>query len=281
MNIFLNTSRRHEILTTSDGVKLSVREWGDPNGKPILLIHGVAQCHLAFARQLAAKELSGYRLVAFDVRGHGESDKPNEVSYYDDHRRWADDVHTVINEMKLDKPLIAGWSMGGRIIGQYLSVHGDKALSGIHLISSRIVVDPRFAGPGPQVPAGIEPGIAGDLVTAAAFVRACFLHQPSPDDFAVMLGYNMLAWPRMRWMTTAWPPRVEESTAALRAVTVPTLITHGTKDALIRREASEHMHSLIAGSKLSIYEDCGHSPFWEFTDRFNREFAEFARQVFK
>src|SRR5262245_18150634 len=137
MNPFLAQSRRHDVLTTADGVKLSVREWGDPAGPPILLIHGVAQCHLAFARQFASKELAPFRLVAFDVRGYGESDKPDDISYYDDHRRWADDVHTVIQGLKLDRPLIAGWSMGGRVIGQYLTVHGDKALSGIHLISSR------------------------------------------------------------------------------------------------------------------------------------------------
>lgn len=281
MNVFLNKSRQHQFVTTADGVKLSVREWGDADGRPILFVHGVAQCHLAFARQFASRELAGFRLIAFDVRGHGESDKPDDIAYYADHRRWADDIHTVIQGLKLNRPIVAGWSMGGRVIGQYLTVHGDAALAGIHLISSRIVVDQSFVGPGPQLPQGLDPGVAHDVLSAAAFVRACFLHQPDPDDFATMLGYNMIAWPRLKWLTGAWPPRVDESTAALRAVRVPTLITHGTRDALIKPEASEAMHKLVSGSKLSIYEDCGHSPFWEFTERFNREFADFARDVFK
>lgn len=283
MTIFLDAkSRRHQFVTTADGVRLSVREWGNPDGRPILFIHGVLQSHLCFARQYASPELAQFRLVAFDVRGHGESDKPDDAAFYNDNTRWAADIDAVIDELNLDKPIVAGWSMGGRIMGQYLTVRGDKALSGLHFIASRPFPDPSFSGGGAALPPeSAGPGLAFDIASAAAFVRACFQHQAEPDDFAAMLAYNIIAWPRYSLFMKSWPPRIEETAAAQRAVRVPTLISHGIHDALILKKAAEQHHALIPHSKLSIYEDCGHSPFWEFTARFNRELAEFAREVFR
>jgi pimeloyl-ACP methyl ester carboxylesterase len=242
----------------------------------------VLQSHLCFARQYASPELASYRLVAFDVRGHGESDKPDDAAFYSDHSRWAADIDAVIDGLKLDRPILAGWSMGGRIMGQYLTVRGDKALSGLHFIASRPYADPAFSGAGPTLPpASIGPGLAFDIASSAAFLRACFLQQPEPDDFAAMLAYNIIAWPRYALFMKSWPPRAEETIAAQRAVRVPTLISHGTDDALIQRSAADRHLELIPHARLSIYQGCGHSPFWEATDRFNREMAEFAREVFR
>lgn len=283
MTLFLATkSRRHQFVTTVDGVRISVREWGNPDGRPILFIHGVLQSHLCFARQYASPELSSFRLVAFDVRGHGESDKPDDAAFYSDNSRWAADIDAVIEGLKLDRPILAGWSMGGRIIGQYLTVRGDKALSGLHFIATRPFPDAGFSGPGPVAPPASDgPGLAFDIASSAAFLRACFRHQPEPDDFAEMLAYNVIAWPRYGLLMKSWPPRLEETAAAQRAVRVPTLISHGTHDALILKKAAEQHHALIPHSTLSIYDDCGHSPFWEFAERFNRELAAFAREVFR
>jgi pimeloyl-ACP methyl ester carboxylesterase len=282
MSIFLDTqARRQQFVTTADGVRISVREWGNPNGRPILFVHGVLQSHLCFVRQYASPELAPYRLVAFDVRGHGESDKPDDAVFYSDQTRWAADIDAVIDGLRLDRPMLAGWSMGGRIMGQYLAVRGDKAISGLHFIASRPFADPAFGGPGPALPpASTGPGLAFDIASSTAFLRACFLSQPEPDDFAAMLAYNIVAWPRYSLFMKSWQPRVEETMAAQRAVRVPTLISHGTDDALILKAAAERHHELIPHSKLSVYEDCGHSPFWEASGRFNRELAEFAREVF-
>lgn len=274
-------SRRHEILKTADGVNISVREWGNPDGRPILFIHGVVQCHLAFVHQFASEELSAFRIVAYDVRGHGESDKPTDLAYYQDHRRWADEVQSVIDGMRLDRPIVAGWSMGGRIIGQYLTVYGDGAIAGIHLVGARVVADPRFTGPAALALASPrESGLAPDILSAASFVRACFHRPPSDDAFAFALAYNMVAWRGVQGAMRSLPPRIDQTVAALRKVRVPTLITHGALDTVVLPSAAEFAAGLIEGSQLSIYPDCGHSPFWEHPQRFNRESAAFARHVF-
>lgn len=272
-------SRAQRFVKAPDGVSLSVREWGDPGGRPILFIHGVMQSHLCFARQFAGEELGAFRLVAFDARGHGESDKPKDLAFYNSHIRWADDIKAVIDALALDRPILVGWSMGGRMIGQYLSVHGDGAISGIDLVAARVVADARFSGPAVQALPPREEGLAGDIAATTAFLRACFHRQPEPADFAFMLAYNMIAWPGLQGAMRAWPSRIDETVAALRKVRVPTLITHGAKDSVVLPSVAEFANSLIAGSWLSLYDDCGHSPFWESAARFNGELAAFARRA--
>src|SRR5882724_5871451 len=117
-----------QLCASPDGVVLSVLEWGNPDGPEILLIHGQAQCHLAFDRQTSSHLARTYRLVAFDLRGHGGSAKPLDPAYYQDGKRWADDVATVIELKRLRKPVLVGWSLGGRVIRQYLMHHGDRGL---------------------------------------------------------------------------------------------------------------------------------------------------------
>jgi len=282
MRVFLESkSRVQRFIRTPDRVGISVREWGDPAGRPILFIHGVMQCHLSFARQFVSDELTGFRLVAFDVRGHGESEKPADLTFYQDYRRWADEVQAVIDGVGLERPILAGWSMGGRIIGQYLTVYGDSGISGIHLISARVVADARFSGPAVSaLAAARESGLASDIVAAATFVRACFHRPPVADEFAFALAYNMAAWPGLQGAMRSWSPRIDETIAALRKVRVPTLITHGAFDTIVLPSAAEFAAELVDGSQLSIYPDSGHSPFWEDPQRFNREFGAFARQIF-
>lgn len=269
-------SRAHRFVGAPDGVALSVREWGDPSGPPMLFIHGVMQSHLSFARQFASGELSAFRLVAFDARGHGESGKPTDMAFYGDHVRWAGDIKAVIEALALDRPILVGWSMGGRMIGQYLAEHGDGAIAGLNLVAARVVADARFSGPAVAALPPREEGLAGDIAAATAFLRACFHRQPEPADFAFMLATNMAAWPGLQGAMRAWPARVEETVAALRRVKVPTLISHGALDDVVLPAAAEYAASLIAGSRLSIYDGCGHSPFWENTQRFNGELAAFA-----
>src|SRR5579871_4789425 len=90
---------RQTLITAPDGIRISVREWGTATGPEILFIHGVAQCHLSFQRQFSSRLAAQFRLVAYDLRGHGESAKPLDHACYRDGRRWADEVAAVIAAM--------------------------------------------------------------------------------------------------------------------------------------------------------------------------------------
>jgi non-heme chloroperoxidase len=67
---------KHHTITGGGGVQLHVVETGDPNGRPILFIHGFSQCWLAWSRQLHSDLADRYRLVAMDMRGHAYRRNP-------------------------------------------------------------------------------------------------------------------------------------------------------------------------------------------------------------
>jgi len=71
------------------GVKLRVRESGSESGRPILLMHGWSQNLRAWEMQYESPRLKGFRLVAFDLRGHGESEAPAKAEAYTDGELWA------------------------------------------------------------------------------------------------------------------------------------------------------------------------------------------------
>ena len=121
------------IITGGGGVRLHVREAGNPHGRPVLFIHGYSQSFLSWIGQLGARRLGGpLRLLAMDLRGHGLSDKPPGV--YTDSGLWANDVQAVISTLGLDRPVLVGWSYGGLVICDYLRFHPDTPLQGIEFV---------------------------------------------------------------------------------------------------------------------------------------------------
>jgi non-heme chloroperoxidase len=267
-------------LTTPDGVSIAVSEWGNPSGPELLFIHGVGQSHLSFVRQMGGDLSRDHRIIAFDTRGHGASDKPLDSIYYQETKRWADEVQAVIEAKHLQKPVLVGWSMGGRIIGQYLSIYGDRHIGGINFVAARAIADPRFSGAAMVgLPVAKPYDLASRIAASAGFLRACYHRQPTDAEFAVALAYNMLPPAEVLSAIRSWPANIPATTAALQAVTVPTLVTHGRADVVVLRIAAEHTAGLIPGATLSWYDDCGHSPFFEDAPRYNRELAQLVARI--
>jgi pimeloyl-ACP methyl ester carboxylesterase len=273
-------SARQRWVKTPDGVEISVREWGNPEGWPILFVHGLAQSHLSFLPQFASELADRYRLLAYDLRGHGESGKPLDPSFYNEGRRWADELEAVIDGVAATKPILVGWSLGGRVLRQYLIHYGDRRLGGLHFVSARPFEDPNVLATASRANiAGRPDTLAKRIDSHVAFLRACFLRQPPEDDFAVALAYNVMVPQEIREAISGWSTGLEETQAALTKVSVPTLIAHGRNDALILPLAAEMTAAAIKGSQISWYDDCGHSPFFEYAGRFNRELDAFATAI--
>ena len=72
-----------------------------------------------------------FRMVTYDLRGHGASDKPLESQRYKDAKLWADEVQAVMDGVGLRRPVLVGWSYAGRIICDYLRHHGQGRLAGL------------------------------------------------------------------------------------------------------------------------------------------------------
>jgi len=271
--------RRHWI-EASDGVAVSAREWGNPAGWPIVFVHGLAQCHLSFLPQLASTLADRYRLIAYDLRGHGESAKPADPAYYQDGRRWADELHAVIAGTGAQRPILVGWSLGGRVLRAYLMHYGDGALGGLHFVSTRPFEDPAVLAAASRADiAGRPEGLAAQIDAQVAFLRACFLRPPGDDDLAVAVAYNALVPQAIREAISAWSTPLAATRDALAQVSVPTLVAHGRDDALILPAAAQMTADAIRGARVSWYDDCGHSPFYEHAGRFNRELDAFAAGI--
>jgi non-heme chloroperoxidase len=65
----------------------------------------------------------------------------------------------------------------------------------------------------------------------------------------------------------------------LEALRMPVLVTHGTDDIIIDVATAHHIVSKVPGAELSLYEKCGHTPFLDHTERFNRELSALAQTV--
>ena len=198
-------SHRQRWIKTPDGVDISVREWGNPEGWPILFVHGLAQSHLSFLPQFASQLADRHRLIAYDLRGHGESAKPLDPSFYDEGRRWADELEAVIDGVAATKPILVGWSLGGRVLRQYLIHHGDRRIGGLHFVSTRPFEDPAVLAPASRANIAGRPDTLAERIDAhIAFLRACFLRQPPEDDFAVALAYNVIVPQEIREAISGW-----------------------------------------------------------------------------
>ena len=268
-----------QFVTAPDGVKLATHEFGNPTGPELVLIHGFAQAHLCFAPQFRSDLARDFRIVTYDHRGHGASDKPTDPKAYQGPEVWAKDLTAVMDAKGLKRPVLAGWSMGGRVIRQYLMRFGDARLAGVNFVSSLVVEDPACRGPdGPQP---IVPGQPLDeqIALAIRFVDSCFAIKPGEAEFRVALAYNMLVPAHVRQAIAGWSTDAAETVAALKRMRVPALVTHGRKDTVVLPRAAEMTVATVPGARASWFGSSGHSPFCEDTPRFNRELAGFVREA--
>ncbi len=271
----------HQVTGTDD-VALHVREFGDPDGLPILFLHGYAQSLWCWRRQLESRALTGFRLVAFDLRGHGRSGRPDDARAYNDARLWAGDVQAVIETLRLDRPVIAAWSYSGLILCDYLRHRGDGDLAGLAFVSARTMVgDARARAMSGPLFVELVPGFqARDATAREAAVQRFLENLTAGDitdpDFYTMLGYNLAVSPEVcTWMLD----RVADNDDVLGAISVPTLVVHGDADTSVLPAMAAHNANVIPGACYRLYPGVGHAPFWEATARFDTDLAALRRDV--
>jgi non-heme chloroperoxidase len=259
-----------------DGLSISAQDWGNPTGPEILFIHGFMQSHLSWARQTEGELAREFRMVTYDLRGHGDSEKPLERERYRSGKAWADELAAVIEAAGLRRPLLVGWSYAGRVISDYLEAYGSAGIAGIDFVNARTKSDPRFAGQFSSIHFAELTGedLGRRIAATRTFLHACFSRQPSQDDFETMLAFNMMV---PRDVRVAMTGREFDADQLYRRLALPVLVTFGVEDQILTLDGARHVASVISGARLSLYDGVGHAPFWEDAPRFNRELAEFVR----
>jgi pimeloyl-ACP methyl ester carboxylesterase len=268
------------LILGGGGLRLHAREWGNERGTPVVFIHGWAQSHLCWARQYESELAGEFRLVAFDLRGHGMSEVPPAGDAFGADA-FAQDLAAVLEALALERPILVGWSYGGFVICDYLKQFGDRRLGGLNLVAAGAALGPAAFGTliGPGFLDHAPDACADDLATRIAatrrLLRAC-LPGVSDEDFETSLAAMMIVAPPVR---AALIGREIDGAPALAAVSVPVLVSHGRADTVVLPAMSEHILGCCQTARASWYDGVGHAPFLEAPARFNAELAAFARDA--
>jgi non-heme chloroperoxidase len=264
------------MVTGGGGVQLHVLEAGNPRGRPILFIHGMSQSSLTWSRQLRSDLADDFRLVAMDLRGHGLSEKPREG--YADSRLWADDVSAVIRALRLDHPVLCGWSYGPLVILDYIRHHGEDGIGGVNFVDgitklgsdeAMAVITPEFLE---LVPSLFASDAEESVRSLETLLRLFFAREPSADELYQMLGYNVAVPPFVR---QALFSRSFHNDDLLPKIRKPALLTHGAEDAILDPAVVEQHRAGMAHAHVHVMANAGHAPFWDDAPAFNQRLRDF------
>jgi pimeloyl-ACP methyl ester carboxylesterase len=267
-------------VTTPDGLAIAASVWepdGSAAGPDLLFIHGFSQCGLCWSQQVASPLLAHLRRATYDFRGHGASDKPEDAAFYQEPGRWAGELDAVITQTGLHRPVLVGWSYAGRIICDYLAVHGAAALSGIVFVDGVVSNEKRFFGTSNRLMrqmCSADP--ATNVAATRAFLRNCFAQEPDQETFETLLGLNMMVPAKVR---AGMFGRPAEYDAILSALDLPVLVVQGGRDIVVAPAMAAHIAATVPGAQLLMLEEAGHAPFLELPQTFNGALARFLAAI--
>lgn len=265
-----------------DGTRLHVLETGNPQGTPILFIHGFSQCGLCWGRQLNSDLAKDHRLVAMDLRGHGLSDKPRDA--YSDSKLWADDVHAVLQAMGLEQPILTGWSYGPLVILDYIRHYGERSIRGIHFVggisklgseAALSVLTPEFLG---NVPDLLSADAEESVRALEALLDLAFESDLAPEERYLALGWNAHVPPYVRQGMFA---RAVDNDDLLSTIRKPVLITHSDAETIVKPAAAVQHLAAMPHAQVHWTRDAGHAPFWDHAAAFNQRLREFVADARK
>ncbi|WMW59276.1 alpha/beta hydrolase (plasmid) [Agrobacterium pusense] len=271
-------AEKQYTVTSSDGVTIAVEETGNPQGQPIVFVHGLLGSRINWDSQTADPDLQKFRLITFDLRGHGLSAKPDDANAYKDGDRWADDLDAVLRGSGATNPVLVGWSLGAVVLSNYLANHGDAGIGGLLYVDGVIELKPDLITPHPEVYAGLaSEDLRTHLDMVRTFLALCFATQPENATFERLLSNAAVA----SWlMTRTVPSMTVQAKEGLAKAKKPVLLIYGGKDNLVRPQPSiERAKSFNGAIKSEIYDNSGHAPFLEEASRFNKDLARFAASV--
>jgi pimeloyl-ACP methyl ester carboxylesterase len=250
------------------GVPLNVVEAGDRSLPAILFIHGYRQSYLSWTYQFGSDLKKRCHIVAFDLRGHGNSGAPWQPSAYDTGRPWADDVNAVIRATGLKDPLIVGWSFGGNVAMDFARYHPDVPVSGYLLVSTTggfIKIPP----PPPNAP--VRPTASPNLLLNIAGVDAStkFLFPPTVDP-KLLDEFKAASMRVSPFVDRAIARRAGyDNLDLVNALRAPVTFVFGGKDPIIAPAVAQILESRLPRAKAVVFADAGHGLFIEDPERFD------------
>lgn len=268
-------------IKTRDGADIYVKDWG--SGRPVVLIHGWPLSSDSWDPQMLALAEAGYRAIAYDRRGFGRSSQPWNGYNYD---TLSDDLADVLEATgATDGVTLVGFSMGGGEVARYMSRHGGKGVVSAALIGSVVPYMLKTDDNPHGVPEADLRGI-GEGIRAN---RQGFFQSMAKNFYGVGMVSHPVDQAQLDWF---W---AQSQMAGLRpilgcadafsftdfrpdlpAFKVPTLVLHGTGDAVVPVEVSGRQAAAkIAGAQLVEYDGAPHGLFASHQDRLTKDLLTF------
>jgi len=252
------------------------------SGQPLVLIHGYPLSGASWEKQLPVLLEAGYRVITYDRRGFGKSSQPATGYNYD---TFAEDLHKLVTQLKLNDFILVGFSMGGGEVARYLRKYGSKGVSKAVIISGvppyllKTADNPE--GVDGSVFAGIEKAVAADRY---AFFSGFFQNFYNTDQFlgkriseqAIQASWNVAAGASASASLACVAAWHEDFREDLARIDVPTLVIQGDADRILPIAATgRRTAKLIKGARQVVVRDGPHCIPWTHAEEVNAELLSF------
>lgn len=252
------------------------------SGRPVILIHGWPLSGKAWSEQIAPLTEAGYRVITYDRRGFGESEKPEDGF---DYNRLADDLADVIEQRGLEDITLVGFSMGGGEVARYIANHGESKL---HSVVFAAAVPPYMMKTDDNPEGPLTKEKAREMEEGLKSDRATFFDGFTKDFFSANGQLKVTEEQRQQALELCHQSDQKAALGCMEAfgttdfrddlkkVTVPTLVIHGDADGIVPLAGSGgRTHAAIPDSKLVVVPGAPHGFNVSHASEFNRELLDF------
>lgn len=261
-----------------DGDKAIYYEHYSGSGRPVVLVHGWGMSCRVWDTVLPVLLDAGHEVVSLDHRGCGASDKDfTDTSI----AAIAADVVGLVDHLRLDRPVVNGWSLGGAVAAEVAGKLGER-LGGLVLTCG---ATPRYVQD-VDYPHGGTPADVEATVAALRADRATFLANLSAAVCHADVGQAVVDWMWQIFMQTS--PSADaalgslaslDHRALLPTITAPALVIGGTHDAIVPIGIARTAADLLPSATFAEFEASGHAPFVEENARYCDELVRFAGSI--
>lgn len=254
-------------VTLANGVRLHYRNQGPATGPAIILLHGYSDSSASFGRVMPLLPLD-LRVIAPDLRGHGDSTRP--AAGYRIHDLAAD-VIQLMYALEVPSAIIVGHSMGS-FVAQEVSHRAPGRVTGLVLIGSAPVAENDTVK---ELRAAVDlltDPVDGDFVREFQYSTVA---QPVPEAFMAAAIANSRRMPAAIWKQVI-TGLIEYRPAVPRSY-VRTLVIGGTRDAVFSVDEQVALSQQYPRARLRLIDGVGHTPHWEQPETFVNALLEFVR----
>ena len=268
----------------ADGIRLAGDAWGDPSGPLVVLQHGGGQTRHAWKRTGEVLGDAGFHAVAFDARGHGDSEWAPDGAYSQD--LMVQDLQCVLAALGRDRAVLVGASMGG---GTSLVAAGERFVDATALVL--VDIAPRIEPKGIQnIKAFMfrNPDGFASLEEVADAIASYQPHRERPTHLqGLAKNVRLGADGRYRWH---WDPKLFQAPrdlarrqgrleACARALRVPSLLVRGGMSDVLTDEGVREFLELAPNSEYVNIASAGHMVAGDRNDTFGKAVVEFLTRV--